>query len=550
MSPSPQQAGDPRATQAYGRSWQATIQLVRSGSSWSGHERNVAFLNCANPEQPVQTPSRFADISAVSGLDFSDDGRALAHVDWDQDGDLDLWFRNRTAPRLRLMRNRAEELNSRPAYVSLRLQGTTCNRDAVGARAELLLENVPDGERLVQSVRAGDAFLSQSSKWVHFGIGQMAKVAGLIVHWPGGGRERFTGVSNGGRFEVKQGTGRAVRLKPRASVSLPGKPYEVLPESQAARIVLPGRIPLPTLEFLDQKGSESMGTSRGFRPDGKPTLMTFWISSCPHCGQELADFARHHAKFEKQGLRLLAVCLDELGESEEGSVQPKNYSQQLLDPKRFPFASAKPTADSIDRIRNFQNALFSKHPKFVVPFSLLVDAKGQIVSIYRGKFSSDVMLRDASLPDVTDETRRKLARPLGGTWITQPATRSQSAEYIGKRLVGRDPEEGLRYYELAMTWEPDAPRKTRLRQQIVTSHLSLANASIRIGDAPQAARHFDAAIRIAPNMPKCHYDYGVFLMGRGNLRVAEQHFRTALRLRPDYAAAQKSLDVLIQQKGG
>ena len=70
---------------------------------------------------------RFADISATSGLDFPDDGRAVGSLDWDLDGDLDVWVTNRNAPRLRLMRNDTEHQND---YVAFRLvgNGTTVNR--------------------------------------------------------------------------------------------------------------------------------------------------------------------------------------------------------------------------------------------------------------------------------------------------------------------------------------------------------------------------------------------------------------------------------------
>ena len=89
------------------------VRLVTEGYSWSGQERNVAFLNTRD--------GRFANVSQISQTNFKDDGRALGIVDWDQDGSLDLWYRNRTAPRLRVMRNRG---NSR-ASVSLRLRSTT-----------------------------------------------------------------------------------------------------------------------------------------------------------------------------------------------------------------------------------------------------------------------------------------------------------------------------------------------------------------------------------------------------------------------------------------
>ena len=71
--------------------------MLRQGKSFSGGERNCVYLNTGG--------TRFANVSAVSGLDFDDDCRAIAATDWDHDGDIDLWLANRTGPRLRLMRN-------------------------------------------------------------------------------------------------------------------------------------------------------------------------------------------------------------------------------------------------------------------------------------------------------------------------------------------------------------------------------------------------------------------------------------------------------------
>ena len=76
-------------------------RLIDSGVSLSGHERNCAFLNVPSGAQS----RRFVTASAALGLDFDDDARSPALVDWDRDGDLDLWMANRTAPMLRFVRN-------------------------------------------------------------------------------------------------------------------------------------------------------------------------------------------------------------------------------------------------------------------------------------------------------------------------------------------------------------------------------------------------------------------------------------------------------------
>src|SRR5437764_10086030 len=103
--------------------------LMDQGRSFSSHEKNCCFLNTGG--------ERFATISAASGFDFPDDGRAIAIVDWDQDGYPDLWVSNRNAPRLRFLHNDHPHTNH---FLALSLQGngTTTNRDAIGARVEVV----------------------------------------------------------------------------------------------------------------------------------------------------------------------------------------------------------------------------------------------------------------------------------------------------------------------------------------------------------------------------------------------------------------------------
>ena len=93
MSQSPNELTK-EAIDPYVSGWRQLFRLVRRGSTLSGFERNCAFLNTGT--------GRFANVSAVTGFDFLDDGRALAVVDWDQDGDLDIWVSNRTGPQVRL----------------------------------------------------------------------------------------------------------------------------------------------------------------------------------------------------------------------------------------------------------------------------------------------------------------------------------------------------------------------------------------------------------------------------------------------------------------
>ena len=143
--------------------------LVRQGRSWSGNERNCCFLNTGQ--------TRFANISGVSGIDFPDDARGISLVDWDHDGDLDVWVVNRNGPQVRYLRNDVPQDHH---WLAVRLVGTTSNRDAIGARVEVMTKGQGRGAKteirnprsaIVRSLRAGEGFVAQSSKWLHFGLG-------------------------------------------------------------------------------------------------------------------------------------------------------------------------------------------------------------------------------------------------------------------------------------------------------------------------------------------------------------------------------------------
>src|SRR4029450_6779135 len=88
---------------AYKMAYAAISELLFAGHSLSGHERNSLFLNTG--PGPNGRPRRVATASLSTGFGFDDDSRAVGIVDWDDDGDLDVWISNRTAPRLRFLKN-------------------------------------------------------------------------------------------------------------------------------------------------------------------------------------------------------------------------------------------------------------------------------------------------------------------------------------------------------------------------------------------------------------------------------------------------------------
>lgn len=375
------------------------MKLVRHGHSWSGNEKNRFFRNGG--------AGKFHEMSHLAGLDQPEDGRGLAVVDWDQDGRLDLWYRNRSAPRLRLMLNRREAGRS----VSLKLEGTSANHDGIGAVVELL--PAQDETRLVRSVRAGDLFLSQSSRWLHFGSNDKIDGRSALVIWPGGARERFEGIGNEGRFLLKQGTGKAVAQPKRSAFSFKTDlPLTGHSDEGNARIVLPSRIPLPKIAFRDQAAQ-----SRILPADRKPRLLLLWSGTCPHCRTSIVSIASNANALRTAGLDVLALAVDGLS----GPSADLSAAFNVIDSTSFPFAWGVIDAPSAARLHRFQEKLFDRTPASSVPLAILLDQAGQTIAIYRGEFLIDNVVRDWTALGAANELQlHHSAPPLRGTWFTNP----------------------------------------------------------------------------------------------------------------------------------
>lgn len=384
----------------YARGWAGLMTLVRNGHSWSGSERNRFFLNGGQ--------GKFHEMSHLAGLDQIEDGRGLAIVDWDQDGRLDLWYRNRSAPRLRFMRNGHES----PPAIAIKLEGTTSNRDGIGAVVELL--PAPDNKRLLRSVKAGDLFLSQSSKWLHFGLGQERGYTRASVMWPGGEKEMFEGIGPGaGRFLLKQGSGTAVAVEARRGVRLDAAPLHAPAGKEGkSRIILPARVPFPSLTYRDPAARPA--TLAG---DGRPRLLILWSGTCGHCQTTLKEATQNAPAIQAAKLAVLALSVDGLA----GPAPDVSSAYDLIDRSQFPFPWGLTDDRSVRLIHKFQEALFDRTPTASVPLAILLDPAHQALAIYRGEFSIAQILQDWRAVAPANEIQlHHYAPPMAGTWFTNP----------------------------------------------------------------------------------------------------------------------------------
>jgi len=138
--------------------------------SWSGHQKKKLFRNLGN--------GSFKEIAAAAGVDNDLDGRGVGVADLDGDGRLDFVQTNAGQPSL-LYRNVTAGGRH---WLELELAGTKSNRDAIGARVTV----TAGGMRMIREVNGGNGYASQSSRRLHFGLGNATRIDTVEIRWPSG----------------------------------------------------------------------------------------------------------------------------------------------------------------------------------------------------------------------------------------------------------------------------------------------------------------------------------------------------------------------------
>jgi len=156
----------------------------------------------------------FTDISSSAGPGITArwSGRGLATGDLWNNGQLAAVISNMNA-RPSLLVNQVHNGNH---WIEIRTVGTTSNRDGIGARI-----TVKVGKRtLVDEVRSGSSYDSNSDMRAHFGLGAAGKIDDLQIRWPSGLVERFPGLVADSIHTLREGSG--VRLS--AATTSPRSP--------------------------------------------------------------------------------------------------------------------------------------------------------------------------------------------------------------------------------------------------------------------------------------------------------------------------------------
>ncbi|MGJ8697091.1 MAG: ASPIC/UnbV domain-containing protein [Verrucomicrobiaceae bacterium] len=160
----------------------AASSMLKS-HSLSGNERNRFFL---------REGDQYEDLTLISGVDFGEDGRGFARMDFDQDGYLDLVVTSLAEPRVRLMRNGMADFGAKKNVFTLDLRGRNetaqaskefSNRDAIGAR---VLVTYPSGKKVAMQKQCGEGFSVQNPGVLRVTWGEGDFPVLVLVRWPSG----------------------------------------------------------------------------------------------------------------------------------------------------------------------------------------------------------------------------------------------------------------------------------------------------------------------------------------------------------------------------
>lgn len=551
----------------YEQGWNAINELIRSGSSWSGPERNVLYAN--------NHDGTFSEVSGVAGMDFPDDSRAFALADLDHDGRLEVILKNRNAPQLRVLRN---AMNGIGGSIAFRLRGTKSNRDAIGAVITLATGKIKQTKYL----QAGSGFLSQHSKEVFFGVGTSQGPVSATIRWPSGITQTFAQVPLNQRIEIEEGAAAFSATpfsKPPASYARAGalQRTETLPPAVETWLIDP--LAAPDFSLPDQTGNRR--TLQSFR--GKPLLLSF-------CAASHKTHFRALNESQSNDLRIWAVLVENTSDSQASRYLP---TQSVV--------VAKSTPEVVGIYNIIYRYLFDRRRDLGIPTSFLIDSEGMIVKVFQGPLDPKHLMQDAKSIPRTPAERAAKALPFPGALYQSVFQRNQFTYGVAmfqrgyldqaaasfRQVIATKPEDPEAYYNLGtlelrrsklaeaeanleqtVKLKPNYPeawnnlgmiaaqegrndealrnfqQSLALRPGYVVGLLNLGNLQRRLGASAEAERALTRAVELEPENPEGNYALGMLYARQNDLDRATQLLEKSVHLRPDYSDALNNLGVL------
>lgn len=506
----------------YEEGWNAINELVRSDGTWSGFERNIFYMN--------NRDGTFSDVSAAVGLDFIEDSRTFGLADFDHDGRMEVFLKNRNSPQLRLLK--CVMANLGPA-IAFRLSGKKSNRDAIGAAVTVISE----AGRQTRLVQAGSGFLAQHSKELFFGLGGATNSVAALIRWPSGLVQELRDLPLNHRVWLEEGSP-PLRIEPfqtpvrqdalsTAVQSVPASESEALPVSAETWLLEP--VAAPDFSLADLTGRvQALSALRG-----KPVLLHFWTVASPGSQQDLMEFDRLYDRGASEGLQLLMVNVDG---PPSGEVGPALAPYRHLS---LPILQASPDVVAIYNI--LYRYIFDRHRDLTLPTSFLIDQAGSIVKIYQGSTRWERFNEDIGRIPQTAAQRMARALPFPGV--------SESFEFSRNNL-----SLGSVFFERGYTDQAEVFFQMALRDDPSGAEALYGLGSVYLQQerTAEARQCFERAVQLHANypgtLPKAWNNLGILAARESRTDEAIRDFQRALQIDADNVIALENLGSAYRQE--
>lgn len=446
----------------------------------------------------MRTAQGFVEAGGPLGVDSDEDGRAVAPIDVDGDGRLDLVVLSLQS--LRLLLNRVP---SEPRFARVRLVATRGERHALGA----VVKVTAGGRSQVDRVRLTAGFHTQHSTELHFGLRKAARIEALEVRWPSGAVQRFTDLPTDRRLTFTEGSATA-------------QVDEIPRWSEAARPA--ARFELP--EKLPRVG----GAREALRRPGVPTVVNFWGPSCAPCAREMPEL-NALARARGEALRVVGVSVER-------------------DPERILEFAKTHAVDFPLYVGDAASvtAFFGTQRKIPLPTTFVLDGQGRVLRAFKHEIDRaqlEAVLDQAQRPVAPDdywELALRLARGTGkarAKTLMAEAVAAHPKHLLTLRRHAEllaelgDAAPALAAIEAARALAPNDPDTLADHGQLLSMVGRHAEAEVAVAQA----------LRLDPRNVRALTNAGVLSSMRGDTPQATRLLKAALEIDPYYEAARSAL---------